>query len=789
MEKSTLISTITRFLETLAPVLPQQVFEPLCRAVQDQIGPLALSPEIPAPIPPLPRLVPVLSRVMAPDGVDGKPWALPIGPVRAETLYPQILTADPAPEYEALFSGMIRALSELPRPASAGEYALWLDRFDGLMMRYLWAVPGPDLGADVLSAPGGPVPDVCLYDRARIAAAFAAADHLHGRASPPDGSYRIISGGISGIQGFIFKGFGSSRKYRSKLLRGRSFAVSLLSELAALLLCREMGLPSISVILNAAGRFSILCPNTPETENALASCREVINDWLMKRTYGQTVITLSSAIADPEDFAGGRFQDLWNRMEKAKEAVKYQRVDLDRQADLLGDYFAEFTKYDNSDISPVCPLCGKRPARGETETDHYVNPDGDRAKRKYITCCLCRDHVFMGTELAKKPGLAVFAADAPEMAWKSNDPKEQDNRLLDPVFGRFQVTFTDKVKDRTGLLRHWNISTAPEPARGGADLPFRPIRGYVPVCAKADLELWKDAGMKSGERDEQPEIGNPMTLNLIALKAKSRIEEKFHGVAALGVLKADVDDLGMLMACGLEKERFTLPRIATLSRQLHYFFALDLPVYLEREFPDTYTVFAGGDDLFLMGPWNRMIGLAPILRKRFEEYVCGNPHLHFSAGISFHKPHTPIDRMAHAGEEALELSKHGGKDRLTLFDETVTWAEMETFLQIREKLEGWLTEGIINPAMLFRMNDLMEMVQAEKAIPEGQEGQFEDMSCAKWRSLLAYSVARNVARELKGDPDRRKEAIDTVVADLTRWLDTHRMQMKIPVWNIMYDRR
>jgi len=114
----------------------------------------------------------------------------------------------------------------------------------------------------------------------------------------------IISGGISGIQNFILRGYGDSRKHRSKLLRGRSFAVSLLSELCADMLCRYIGLPSTSVILNAAGRFTLLAPDTVETRNAVEQVSEKVNKWLIKHTYGETNITLSTLTANRQVFEG-----------------------------------------------------------------------------------------------------------------------------------------------------------------------------------------------------------------------------------------------------------------------------------------------------------------------------------------------------------------------------------------------------------------------------------------------------------------------------------------------------
>jgi CRISPR-associated protein Csm1 len=232
-----------------------------------------------------------------------------------------------------------------------------------------------------------------------------------------------------------------------------------------------------------------------------------------------------------------------------------------------------------------------------------------------------------------------------------------------------------------------------------------------------------------------------------------------------------VDNLGLLMSCGLKEEQFTISRIATLSRQLNFYFAVYLPWLLktEKSFNDIYTVFAGGDDLFLIGPWNRIIDLANQLNKTFADYVCHNEKIHFSAGISIHKPDTPVRFIAESAESELELSKGiEGKNCITIFSETIKWEKIKEINNVKEEILNWLQSGWINQAMLYRLNKIMAMAEFEKLISKSKGVHLKDMECTKWRAMLAYSVVRNVGKELK--TEQRQDVVNYVEANLIKWL-------------------
>ena len=140
------------------------------------------------------------------------------------------------------------------------------------------------------------------------------------------------------------------------MLRGRSFAVSLFSELAADMLCREIGLPTVSVILNAAGKFTLITPNTEECKKSLSSVESKINDWLLKVSFGETAMGISFIEAAPEDFLEGRFENVWTRLHGSMDRKKYQKLDLFRYGGTVSGYLDQFI---NDLPSPLCPFCAK----------------------------------------------------------------------------------------------------------------------------------------------------------------------------------------------------------------------------------------------------------------------------------------------------------------------------------------------------------------------------------------------------------------------------------------------
>jgi len=713
-------------------------------------------------------------------------YIYPIDQVSPDSIFPRLINqADNVPStqtgrYRALLDKFIAAGKELiHKDESLG---LWFEHFESLVMLFASLIPAAD----------GDILDVPLYDHLKASSALATALYLYHKATDSldtpsiqdDGAkkFLIISGDFYGIQNFIFTSGGEVQKNRSKILRGRSFAVSLFSELAADMLCRRIGIPSICTVFNAAGRFTIIAPNIEKASRVKEEVESTINEWLIKVSHGETSIGIAALEASPEDLFAGSCADLWESLALKMEKKKYRKFDLDRYGGALEDYLDGFGA-EQKLAHLVCPFCGKRPTVFEAEGTEFVG-------EAQSACAICRDHLFLGTYLVKKTRLAVTTHDA--------NTEGQSPWLLEPLFGEYKVGFigggAKKLAQAGHLLKYWDVSVHPEGFMP-KDVTARLINGYVPVCGKEDLD---DPRLLAGRRSKQKEeeltdnknIGAPKTFEHIACMALNPAEngDGVCGMDALGVLKADVDWLGLLMSCGLRDERFTLSRLMALSRQMDWYFSLYLPHLLNKEkrFNDIYTVFAGGDDLFLIGPWNRIIELAEELHQSFKEYTCGNPSIHLSAGISFHKPHTPLNKLAHQADSSLGKSKEGNKNQLTLFSETIEWQQWPELIEIKETLAAWHETGLVNNAMLYRLADFIGMAAKEKALNK-DEIRLEQMECLKWRALFYYAAERNVGRGVK-DKEKRQQMI-TEFCRAAEWLEKHGSHLKIALWDVLYNFR
>jgi CRISPR-associated protein Csm1 len=149
-----------------------------------------------------------------------------------------------------------------------------------------------------------------------------------------DKKFLLIQGDFFGIQDFIFASGGETQKRAAKLLRGRSFYVSLLTELAALKILEALGLPSISQVVNAAGKFLIVAPNTDEARAALAAVQAELDQWFLRHTFGQSGIGLAALPACAADFQSGEkgkespFRALMKKLFEQLEEVKLRRFEL-----------------------------------------------------------------------------------------------------------------------------------------------------------------------------------------------------------------------------------------------------------------------------------------------------------------------------------------------------------------------------------------------------------------------------------------------------------------------------
>ncbi|HRF74089.1 MAG TPA: type III-A CRISPR-associated protein Cas10/Csm1, partial [Accumulibacter sp.] len=264
-------------------------------------------------------------------------WRYALRPLAPANIFPQ-RAAECTPrsdeaaraEYLALWEALLVGIRQIPK-AHVHALTLWLDHFDSLWLTMTHAIPS--------ATAFGTKPEVSLYDHSKATAALATAlwrwHHEQGiedvravREGWGEDKILLVQGDFFGIQDFIFAEGGATQKHAHKLLRGRSFQVSLLAECAALKLLEALELPPTAQIINAAGKFLIVAPNTAGVHYAITRCRQELNDWCLAHTYGEIGVGLASTPASCNDFTAGRFGELTKRLFAALDVAKHQRFDL-----------------------------------------------------------------------------------------------------------------------------------------------------------------------------------------------------------------------------------------------------------------------------------------------------------------------------------------------------------------------------------------------------------------------------------------------------------------------------
>ncbi|WP_182583111.1 type III-A CRISPR-associated protein Cas10/Csm1 [Thiospirillum jenense] len=643
----------------------------------------------------------------------------PLRPLSPLTIFPVAATAvegdKPAPaqaEYRQLWDQFMAALQTIPA-AHRQRLDLWLDHFETLWLTFTHAIPS----ATAFNVK----PDVSLYDHSKAVAALAVAlwRYHHERGDDPatvaaaqvkrgdwnEQKLLLVQGDLFGIQEFIFASGGETNRRAAKLLRGRSFYVGLLTECAAMRVLDALGLPATSQIINAAGKFLIVAPNTAATVAALTQVRADINRWFLDHSYGQCGVGLAWLPAACDDFVSGdtttghsRFRDLMKRLFAQLEIAKAQRFDLcaDSAAPAL---FSEFLdSFDNQ--RGVCQIDGRSPA-----VTHLTE-----SGREIQLGQMAVDQINLGNWLTSDERLLV-----------SRQPIVAHTLAID-VFGyRIGLTGAEDDSGRFGpevtrgnLLRAWDFSL---PADNG-ERPLwngyarRAINAYIPRFDGSEVgEAWFAEKYGATDPDEPFDAGHgePKTFNHLACEDRHLDQDnRWVGITALMTLKGDVDNLGQIFQRGLDKPTFA--KMAALSRQMNAFFAIYLPWRCSTQYHNAYTVFAGGDDFFLIGPWRAQMELARDLRTAFRRYVADNPEIHFSAGLSLTKSNVPVRQLAELAEHALEAAKSRcppkqdltgappaavqmkcpPKDSVTAFGQTVAWTTFDQLDRARERLEQHL---------------------------------------------------------------------------------------------------
>ena len=215
------------------------------------------------------------------------------------------------------------------------------------------------------------------------------------------------------------------------------------------------------------------------------------------------------------------------------------------------------------------------------------------------------------------------------------------------------------------------------------------------------------------------------------------LAEKSEGREHLAMFKADIDNLGMIFSIGIKK--ISISRYATLSRMLDFFFSGYLNRLIMSEFNNIYTVFSGGDDLCVIGPWTDIIKFSLKVQEEFKRFIGHNYSISISGGIALASKSLPIKNIAENAELYLDESKNKDekKNKITIFNTTVSWKDFKELINLGDEINDYLKKDYISKGIIYR---LLEYGERYKAVMRG------DLSGknALWHSQLKYDAARNI---------------------------------------------
>lgn len=499
--------------------------------------------------------------------------------------------------------------------------------------------------------------DVSFYDYIKTAAAITVALLKSQNKEMP---YIMAAGHFSGIQKYIFLVSKVGTGGVAKRLRSRSFYVNAMISALAHCIVHRFEIPLLNILMLTGGKFYILLPDTDDAETILREIETSVTEYLYNKFKGNL-----------------SFELVWERM--ADEGIyNYSSTitrlssEIDRKKNQLlksvlmenGQWIPEnFIVYDDLFHKSMCTACRSALVDAGKEM-----------------CDNCENDTEIGAKLPKIKQFS-FSRDKGQYELLEGYYLNLDEEVSAPY-----LTMKLNQADIGGMYD-------------------RPVTMYyavnnVPV---------KDTGGKGKSGSFE-------------VKTFGEIAEESKGCKKIGILKADVDTLGFLFSEGLQREdrnAGTIARVNTLSRMLELFFNGYLHEIIAKKYKNVYCVFAGGDDLFLLGPWSEMPELAIEINTKFDEYTGHNPCITLSAAICTSSGNGHISTLAEYCEQKLDQVKKEvnpvvypdkkGRNGIYFLDEAMRWDEFKTQIKTGKMLSRAYAD--VGASLIRRLGDYSRMYQ------------------------------------------------------------------------------
>lgn len=528
------------------------------------------------------------------------------------------------------------------------------------------------------------VPDISLYMHSKITAALAVcmkqyfdANGItnykdkclsHSETFRKEQAFMLVSGDFSGIQNFIYT---IPSKGALKSLRGRSFYLEILLEHIIDSILNRLELSRANVLYTGGGHFYLILPNTVEAKDCIVKVTDEVNQWLLKQIGSSLYLATGMAVCAGEDLRNSSGQRAtFSAVSSEVKKAKLQRYNKE----ILGQLFDQSSEYNLLlDSSRECSIC-------HTSTTKLA-PYGDSDTKE--ACSICSGLFDLGAAIVKHENSCFVVA-----YLKSTADKERYKRI--PVYGDNVFLYVVPIEKLASFEKEHVI-----------------VRIYgknkAVTGAVVSTRIWLADYAAKNKNDEVLELSALSELSGSDNIQKEHSSTGNKGIDRLGVLRADVDNLGAAFISGFvggskqeaskasvseaDTSRYgTFSRYADLSRDLSLFFKVGVNKLAKGEVPKessgielfslfvdrkgneqpVHVIYSGGDDVFMVGAWDALIELAVDIRQAFKAFTQGK--LTISAGLGFFSPTYPISKMADlAGDLESQAKGNPNKDSFALF--------------------------------------------------------------------------------------------------------------------------
>lgn len=539
---------------------------------------------------------------------------------------------------------------------------------------------------------------------------------------------------LSGIQNFLYN---ISSSNAAKSLRGRSFYLQMLIESLYWYLIKELpeGFTPSHIVYASGGKFFMLLPNTRKVKQMLKDLSLKIQEELWIRHNGELHLNIGKVAfrydndilkdkpnirieGDSNDVFLG---SLWDRI--------FQELSLNEGRKFHDLIISDSHYHDLFEPSGVgghektCSITGL-----EYPVDEMFIYSEEDNRRQWVSASKAKDltdATLISKSVKEQIDLGRKLVNHKLIAFGIT---ENDDGVFYGLPGySYRIPANDHDHLSQSLLIH-NFST-------GTDFPAK-IRGREQAFA---FRYFGGATVAMIE-------GEPKTFEDIA------VGDTNDSFTKLGILRMDIDNLGKLFIDGFkewdEKRNEEIAKNASFSAYAYFSELLDLffSGYINtiRE-KDSYKdnvniIYSGGDDLFAIGRWDRIIEFATEVRDEFRQFT-GRDDITISAGIELVSPKFPVAKAAENAGRAETMAKNhvtgngDQKNSLCLLGIPVNWdSEWPVVQDIKKKMSEWLLKGYITKGLIMF---LLRLYEKWKHTVE-----FENKEDYSWKWIAAYNITR-----------------------------------------------